>query len=154
MKVGIRKVHEDEWWVEAGCATVRLTYFQVELLNIVLQEAVRLSEGGEYDLLTGFIKLAHKLDLLSDEDLQKVLRAVDDRDLALLLRTLKEGDFRSRVLRNVGPLLAKQLEQDLNAQAPLDVDAAKGAIERIMRTAFAMEARGEIEFQTTVTEYI
>lgn len=154
MKVGIRKVHEDEWWVEAGCATVRLNYFEVELLNILLQEGVRLCEGGEYELLTGFIKLAHKLDLLSDEDLQKVLHAVSDQDLALLLRTLNEGDFRARLLRNVGPLLVKQLEQDLNMDAPLDVEAAKDAIERIMRTAFEMEARGEVDFQTAVTEYI
>jgi len=154
MKVGIRKVHEDEWWVEAGCATVRLNYFQVELLNIVLKEAVQLTEGGQYDLLAGFVKLAHKLDLLSDEDLQKVLRAVDDRDLALMLRALNEGDFHARILRNVGPLVAKQLEQDLNASAPLDADEAKAAIERIMRVAFEMEAKGEIEFQTAVTEYI
>ncbi len=154
MKVGIRKVHEDEWWVEAGCATVRLNYFEVELLNILLQEGVRLCEGGEFDLLAGFIKLAHKLDLLSDEDLQKVLRAVNDRDLALLLRALNEGEFRARILRNVGPLVAKQLEEDLNAATPLDVEAAKDAIERVMRTAFEMEAWGEIEFQTAVTEYI
>ncbi|WP_294949116.1 FliG C-terminal domain-containing protein [Sulfurivirga sp.] len=154
MKVGIRKVHEDEWWVEIGCATLRLNYFQVELLNIVLKEALRLAEGGEYDLLKGFVSLSHKLNLLSDTDLQLLLRQVDDQDLALWLRVLDDAALRERVLHNVGPLVARQLEQDLAEEQPVETEAAMAAIERIMRRAFELDARGEIEFQTEVTEYI
>ncbi len=154
MKVGIRKVHEDEWWVEIGCATLRLNYFQVELLNILLKEALRLAEGGEYDLLRGFVSLSHKLRLLSDTDLQLLLRQVDDQDLALWLRVLDDAALRERVLHNVGPLVARQLEQDLAEERPVEAEAAMAAIERIMRRAFELDARGEIEFQTEVTEYI
>ena len=154
MKVGIRKVHEDEWWVEAGCATIRLNYFQVELLNIVLKQAVSLGEGTRYDLLRGFVHLSHKLKLLSDEDMQLLLRQVDDRDLAHLLRVLDDQALKERILRNVGPLVAKQLQQDLQQEASIDEEAVKSSIERIMRQAFELEGQGKIEFQTEVTEYI
>lgn len=154
MKVGIKKVHEDEWWVEAGCATIRLNYFQVELLNIVLKQAVSLEEGGRYDLLQGFVQLSKKLNLLSDEDMQLLLRQIDDRDLSNLLRVLDDEELKKRILRNVGPLVAKQLKQDLEQEASLDEEVVKHSIERIMRRAFELEAQGKIEFQTEVTEYI
>ncbi len=154
MKVGIKKIHEDEWWVEAGCATIRLNYFQVELLNIVLKQAVSLEEGGRYDLLQGFVQLSHKLALLSDGDLQLLLREVDDQDLSRLLQVLDDEALKARLLRNVGPLVAKQLQQDLQSDRQLDEESVKCSIERIMRHAFALEEQGRIEFQTEVTEYI
>jgi hypothetical protein len=155
MKVGIRKVHEDQWWVEVGCATIRLNYFQVELLNIVLKQAVSLNEGGRFDLLQGFVKLTHKLSLLSDEDLQLLLRQVSDQDLSRMLRMLDDASLKERILQNVGPLLARQLMQDLaDEQVNVDEEAVKAAIERIMRQAFALEEQGKIEFQSEVTEYI
>lgn len=155
MKVGIRKVHEDEWWVEVGCATIRLNYFQTELLNIALKQAISLGAGGRFDPLVGFVQLALKLNTLSDGDLQLLLRQVDDRDLSLLLQVLEDESLKARILRNVGPLVARQLEQDLAQRGEqVDRDAAMAAIERIMRRAFELEGRGSIEFQTEVTEYI
>jgi hypothetical protein len=145
---------EDEWWVEVGCTIIRLDYFQIELLNIVLKQAVYLAEGKEYDLLHGFVGLAHKLNLLSDEDLQLLLRQVDDRDLGYMLHVLDDEDLKERILKNVGPLVARQLEQDLSEEISADVEAVKQSIERIMKRAFELESQGTIEFQSEVTEYI
>lgn len=154
MKVGIKKIHEDEWWVEVGCAVIRLNYLQVHLLNIVLKEVVHLDGGDDYNLLRGFLTLLDKLQYLSDEDLQQLLRQVNDQDLVLALKAMENEALRARILQNVGPLLAKQLAQDLQSGDSPAPETVINAIERIMRRAFEMEAKGEIEFQTEVTEYI
>ncbi len=154
MKVGIKKIHEDEWWVEVDFATIRLNYFQVHLLNIILKHVMHLGEEQHYELLHGFLTLLEKLNYLSDSDLQRLLREVRDQDLAWILQALQNEPLKQRMFKNMGPLLAKQLQQDLETMNPSAAEQVMEAIERVMRHAFALEVKGEIEFQTEVTEYI
>jgi len=152
MKVGIKRVSESEWLVHIEFAWIRLDRFSVELLNMSLENAV--TQNSSAHLLHSYLKLGLKLDELDDRGLQKVLRVLDPRDLVVLLQAVKQPVFTNRLLNNMGGLLAKQVERDLqNNEMPTE-DAIKQSIRRIAEKTFDLEQKGEVEFFNEHTQYI
>ncbi|MDG6777228.1 FliG C-terminal domain-containing protein [Thiomicrorhabdus sp. zzn3] len=154
MKVGIKKLHENEWQVHIGCASMKLDRFSLALLQITLDHLLALEHGQTHSTLQSYVKLGLRLNELSDRALQIVLSEVDDRALLDLLLLANDKEFTERVLSNTGGILAKQLKEDLDSAAMPDEADAKQAVKHLIEKMFELEAEGKIEFITSETRYI
>ncbi|GAB6035306.1 FliG C-terminal domain-containing protein [Galenea microaerophila] len=152
MKVGIKRVSESEWLVHVGCAWLRLGRFSLELLNLSLENAI--TQNSSAHLIQSYIQLGLKMNELDDKGMQLLLRTVDPKDIVVLLQVSNDAEFVKRVLKNLGVLLAKQIEQDLQQNEMPSEEAIKASIRRIAERMFEMEQRGEIEFFNENTQYI
>ena len=73
---------------------------------------------------------------LDDRSIQRVLRDVDTKDLALALKGAGE-EVKRRILKNMSERSAKMLEEDMAVMGPVrikNVEAAQGNIVNIIRT--------------------
>jgi hypothetical protein len=154
MKLGIKKVHENEWLVHIGYASIRLDRFSVELLNITLEHLVALEHGQTHSTLTSYIKLGCRIRELDDAGVQLLVRGVDNQDLLKLMLVAQDETLNEVVLRNVGGILARQLNADMANPAPPNNDEAKAAIKRVVEKMFELECQGKIEFFDKNTQYI
>ena len=154
MQVGIKKLHENEWLVHVGCARIKMDRFSVELLNITLEHMAMLESGQSHSSFKSYIKLGLRLNDLDDRNLQKALSAVDSVDALNLLLIANKPEFTERVLHNMGGILAKQLQSDLEITAIPEESLARRSIQTIVERMFTMEAAGEIEFLKENTKYI
>ncbi|WP_373017572.1 FliG C-terminal domain-containing protein [Thiomicrorhabdus sp.] len=154
MKVGIKKLHENEWQVHMGCASVKMDRFSVALLHITLEHLMALEHGESHSTLKSYVKLGLKLDDLDDLGLQKVLSEVDSKAVLDLLILANQSDFTERVLSNMGGILSRQLQADLaSVEMPLE-QQAKESIKHLVEKMFDLEASGKIEFIKEDTQYI
>lgn len=154
MKVGIQKVHENEWLVQMGCAIMRLDRFSVELLNITLEHMLALAHGENHSTLKSYIKLGLKLKQLSPNDMQVVIREINNQDLVVLLGLAKDQSLTDKVLENVGAILAKQIESDLLNNPLPEHNEAKRCVQRLVEKLFELDSNGKIEFIDENTQYI
>jgi len=154
MKIGIKKVHESEWLVHIGCASIKVDPFSLALLEIMLEHLLALEHGESHSTLKSYVKLGLKIKTLPDIECQKFLQEVDTKDLLDLMMVADDRELNTLILKNMGGILAKQLKTDLMvANVPTEAHA-KRAIKRIVEKLFEMESRGEIEFRTDNTRYI
>jgi flagellar motor switch protein FliG len=79
---------------------------------------------------------------------------VDNQDLLKLMLVAQDETLNEVVLRNVGGILAKQLNADMANPAPPNNDEAKAAIKRVVEKMFELECQGKIEFFDKNTQYI
>ncbi len=154
MKVGIQKLHENEWQVNMGCASVKMDRFSVALLHITLEHLLALEHGQSHSTLKSYVKLGLKLDDLDDLGLQKVLSEVDSKAVLDLVMLAEQPAFTDRVLKNLGGILAKQLKADLDSNNMPEEQQAKESIQHIIEKMFDLEASGKIEFIKEDTQYI
>lgn len=154
MKVGIKKLHENEWLVHVGCARIKMDRFAVELLNITLEHMAMLESGQSHSTVKSYIKLGLKLVELDDRALQKVLSRLDNRDVLTLLLAANSDEVTQKVLHNIGGILSKQLQADLQQTEAPSEQQIKQSVENIAETLFAMEADGEVEFIKDDVQYI
>lgn len=154
MKVGIKKLHENEWQVHLGCGAVKLDQFSVALLNITLEHLLALEHGETHSTLESYVKLGLRMKALGALDLQKLLRVLDTKDLLVMMLVAKDSELNTQVLTNIGGILAKQIERDLTTAQLPDEALTKAAIRRIVEKTFELEALGTIEFASEDTRYI
>jgi len=154
MKIGIKKIHESEWLIHIGCASVKVDQFSLALLEITLEHLLALEHGEAHSTLHSYVKLGLKIKDLPDLECQKLLRVVEVKDLLEFMLVAKDEALNELVLRNIGGILAKQLEKDLTLTPEPSDEHAKRAIRRIVEKIFELEYRGEIEFKTEQTRYI
>jgi len=154
MKVGIKKLHENEWLVHIGCGAVKLDQFSVALLNITLEHLLALDEGAEHSTLSSYVNLGLRIKELKPVHMQKLLRELDTKDLLVMMLLAKDDALNQQVLANIGGILSKQLDRDLAAVQVPEEEEAKSAIRRIVEKTFELESLGKIEFTTEDTRYI
>ncbi|QCU90822.1 FliG C-terminal domain-containing protein [Thiomicrorhabdus sediminis] len=154
MRVGIKKVQENEWLVHIGPASIKLDHFSVALLNITLQNMLALEDGAEHSSSNSYIELGLRIKELKALDVQKLLHELDNADLVVMMQVAEDNDLNSLIINNSGAILAKQLEMDLQAKRQLDEEQAKDAIRRIVMKMFELEGKGQIEFINENTQYI
>jgi len=83
---------------------------------------------------------------LDDHGLQRVLREVDARDLALALRGANE-QLKERVFRNISARAAEMLQEDMAVSGPVRRIQVEEAQQRIVNVARRLEQAGEIVIQ-------
>jgi len=154
MKIGIKKIHESEWMVNIGYAGIKLDRFSLALLDITLAHLLELDHGQNHFTLKSYVKLGLKIKELSDLECQKLLRALDTKDVLVLMMTSEDQELNDLVIKNIGAILANQLELDLARTRAPSEEHAKKAIRRIVEKTFELEALGEIEFASESTRYI
>ncbi|WP_321326251.1 FliG C-terminal domain-containing protein [Thiomicrorhabdus sp.] len=154
MKVGIKKLQENEWLVHIGCGAIKMDQFSVALLNITLDHLLALEQGAEHSTLKSYVKLGLRIKCLKPIDLQKLLRAVDSQDVLIMMLLADDSELNEIVLANIGSILSKQIERDLlTSSLPAD-NLVKEAVRRIVEKTFELEAKGDIEFTTENVHYI
>ncbi|MBN2866186.1 MAG: hypothetical protein JXK16_09290 [Thiotrichales bacterium] len=154
MQVGIKKLHENEWLIHVGCAKIKLDRFSVELLNITLEHVSMLEHGQSHSTFKSYIKLGLRLGELDDRNLQKALASMDNIDVLNLLLVANSTEFTQRIMSNVGGILSKQLQADLQTTEKPNESVAKASIKTIVEKMFGLQASGEIEFIKENTKYI
>lgn len=154
MKLGIKKVHENEWQVHMGYVAVKMDRFSLELLVITLDHLKALESGERHSVLISYVKLAEKMLLLNAAGLQILIRQIDNQDLLRLLQVAKNDQLTDSVLSNLGGLLSKQLAADLTTAAIPDKEDVKASIRRVVEKMFFLEADGQIEFGEESQQYI
>jgi len=154
MKLGIKKIHENEWQVHIGCAMVRLDRFSIELLNITLDHLHALESGQSHSVLKSYVKLAEKMLKLDATGMQTLVHDVDNQDVLKLLLVAQNEELTELVVSNIGGIMAKQLTTDLKTAPMPTLDDAKEAIRRVIEKMFALEADGRIEFNDENQRYI
>ncbi|NPA72110.1 MAG: hypothetical protein GXO35_04700 [Gammaproteobacteria bacterium] len=154
MKIGIKKLHENEWLVHIGCAAVKMDQFSVALLNITLEHLLALEQGQSHSALKSYIKLGLRIKDLKGVECQKLLRALDNKDLLTLMLIANDSELNGIVIKNSGGILAKQFQADLKTAEQPSEGHAMSAIRRIVEKTFEMEALGQIEFVSSDTKYI
>lgn len=154
MKVGIQKVHENEWLVQMGCAIMRLDRFSMELLCITLDQMLALTQGEQHSTFKSYLRLGLKLKQLSANDIQTLTREVDNHDLVVLLGYSKDQELNDKVFNNVGGILAKQIETDLLNNPLPEGQEARDAVRRVIEKLFKLVSEGKIEFIDETTQYI
>ncbi len=154
MKIGIKKIHESEWLIQIGCASVKLDQFSLALLEIMLEHLLALEHGEHHSTLKSYVKLGLKIKTLPDIECQAFLQEVDTKDLLELMMIADDRALNTLIINNIGGILAKQLKTDLMVATVPTEAHAKRAIKRIVEKLFEMESRGEIEFRTDSTRYI
>ncbi len=154
MKVGIKKIHENEWQVIVGFTAIKMDHFSVELLNMTLEHLVALDSGKKHSILKSYISLGLRLNQIDDIGMQKLAREVESEDLLTLMQATKSSQLEKHIMKNVGINLAQQLQIDLKASSKVDVESTKEGIRRVIIKMFELEAKGEIEFSLTEATYI
>ncbi len=154
MKVGIKKIHENEWRVRLGNASVKMDHFSVALLGITLEHLLALEHGDEHSTLDSYVSLGLRMGKLKSKDLQSFIGKIEASDLLNLMLVANNHDFNVYLMDNMGGILSKQFEADLAQMVMPDEEGAKLSIRRIIGKMFLLEAQGEIEVISEDTEYI
>lgn len=154
MKVGIKKLHENQWLVHAGCASIKMDHFEVELLQMTLAHLLAMESGQKHSILKSYVTLAKRLLELDDAAMQKLVREVDSEDLLVLMQASNNPDLTEQIIKNVGGILAKQLQEDMKSSPMPDLENSKRAIREVLMKTFALEAAGDIEFSNQKAKYI
>lgn len=154
MKLGIKKVHENEWLIHIGYASIKMDRFSVELLNITLEHLIALEHGQSHSILNSYIQLSLKIKELAPAGVQMLVRAIDNQDLLKLVQVADDAVLTEMIIENVGSILAKQLTSDLEKSIMPTEPDAKAAIKRVVEKLFELESQGKIEFMDEMTHYI
>ena len=80
---------------------------------------------------------------LDDRSIQKVLREVDTKDLALALKTASE-DVAGRIYRNMSKRAADMLKEDIEFMGPVRLRDIEEAQQKVVATIRRLEEAGEI----------
>jgi flagellar motor switch protein FliG len=154
MKLGIKKIHENEWQLHIESAFVHLDRYSLALLYANLEHLLDLEHGQEGSILTGLIKLAKKILELSDAHLQLLLRDIDNQDLLKLILVVGDSEIKNKVLNNIGSIISKQLVTDIETSNPPSEDDAARAIKHIIEKMFELETSGKISFIESNQKFI
>ncbi|MDP2038827.1 MAG: flagellar motor switch protein FliG [Ignavibacteria bacterium] len=80
---------------------------------------------------------------ITDKDIQKILREVDRKDLALSLKTA-EDKLRDKIFKNMSERAADLLKEELQYMGMVKLKEVEGAQARIIDVIKALEEQGEI----------
>ncbi|NMB00018.1 MAG: flagellar motor switch protein FliG [Firmicutes bacterium] len=81
--------------------------------------------------------------LLDDRSIQKVLREVDSKDLALALKTASE-EVSARIYKNMSKRAAEMLKEDIDYMGPVRLRDIEETQQKIVATIRRLEDTGEI----------
>lgn len=81
--------------------------------------------------------------ILDDRSIQKVLREVDSKDLALALKTASE-EVSSRIFKNMSKRAAQMLQEDIEFMGPARLRDIEETQQKIVATIRRLEDTGEI----------
>ena len=154
MKVGIKKIHENEWMVHLGNATVKLDTFSVALLNITLEHLLALEHGQEHSTLKSYVALGLRLKQLKDKDMQNFIQTVENKDLLNLMLAAADQGLNDHVVSNMGGILAKQFEEDMASATMPNECEARESIKKVVEAMFELDAKGKLEIVNESTQYI
>ncbi len=80
---------------------------------------------------------------LDDRAIQKILREIDSKDLALALKTASE-DVASRIYRNMSKRASEMLKEDIDYLGPVRLRDVEETQQRIVAIIRRLEDTGEI----------
>jgi len=127
--------------VESFCKLIN----SLELKNEKWIYARTIEENNQYPLKSFFpsTKFEEVIPLLNDRSIQKVLREIDSKDLALALKGAKYT-IQEAVFKNMSQRAATMLKEDMEYMGPVRKIDHEDAKEKILNIIFHLEDTGEI----------
>ncbi len=101
------------------------------------------------ELATEVRKLTFTFDniiMLDDPSIQRVLREVDAKDLAMALRGIAE-ELREKIFKNLSSRAAEMLREDMNVSGPARMRQVEEAQQRIVGIVRRLEESGDLVIQ-------
>lgn len=126
----------------AGLAARLLTMME-GTVSTALLDAVAAEEAGLADEIRDLMFVFEDLKLLDDRSMQRLLREVASRDLALALKAASEP-LRAHVYRNMSERAVEALKEESELLGSVKVKDVQAAHAGILATARELQADGEI----------
>jgi flagellar motor switch protein FliG len=103
--------------------------------------------------ITAFMFIFEDLVLLPDSSIQRILKDIDSKTLALSMKTATT-ELREKIFKNMSERAASMLKEELEYLGPVKVKDVENAQKEILEAAHALEAAGEISLSRGEEEEI
>ena len=147
-----------EWYLKSLLPDASLTKLERKACEGALPYALKETEDDE-SLIRGLIQddkeidekdhsiagqVAQTLCMLSDMDLQRILRDTDNKDLIIAMKGLP-GKARKCVFKNMSNRLAVMIAKEMEAMGPVRMKDVEEACVKIMKQLIILENIGELQ---------
>lgn len=154
MKIGMQKVHDNEWLIQMGPAILRLDRFTTHLFHISLKHSLCPDSKDKTSILQNYVQMSLKLNFLSPLDWPNLIQHLHKDDLRVWLKLLQDENLKAMALRQMGTVAGKQMALDLETLALPDEAEQKLAMRRFLETLYRIEDEGLIEFHYPASAYL
>ncbi|OOO00130.1 MAG: flagellar motor switch protein FliG [Epulopiscium sp. Nele67-Bin004] len=122
----------------------------VEIINLVdrateknIMESLELEEPELAEEIKKLMFVFEDIITLGDKDVQRLLREVDNKELAVALKSANE-EVRALIFKNVSTRLAAMIQEDLEFMGPKRMTEIEEAQQKIVAVIRKLEETGEI----------
>jgi hypothetical protein len=154
MKVGMQKVHDNEWLIQMGPAILRLDRFTTHLFHISLKHSLCPESQDKTSILQNYVQMSLKLNFLAPLDWPNLIAHLNKDDLRIWLALIEDDHLKAMVLRQMGSVAGKQMAMDLTSVPLPDEGEQKLAMRRFLETLYRIEDEGLIEFHYPASAYL
>jgi len=112
-------------------------------LEKTLMDAISLRDAELANQIKGLMFVFEDLKLLDGRSMQRVLRDVDGKELALALKAVSD-ELKQHILKNMSERAAAALTEEMEFLGPVKVKDVEAAHMRIIQAVRALEEAGEI----------
>ncbi len=108
-------------------------------------DAIQENDEEMSDFIREKMFIFENLMVLSDRELQRMLREVDTENLVLALKGSEEA-IRNKFYNNMSRRASEMLREDIDMRGPVKLSEVEGAQKEILNTAARLADEGEISF--------
>jgi flagellar motor switch protein FliG len=108
-----------------------------------LMESIGGRDAGLAQQIKGFMFVFEDLRLLDNRSMQRILRDVDSKELALALKAVSP-ELKEKILTNMSERAAAALQEEIEFLGPVKVRDVEGAHTRIIQVVRGLEEAGEV----------
>ena len=108
-----------------------------------LMEAIAVRDAQLADSIRALMFVFEDLKLLEGRAMQRVLRDVDGKELALALKVASE-ELKTQIMKNMSERAAEALREEMEMLGPVKVKDVEAAHTRIIQVVRGLEEQGEI----------
>lgn len=126
----------------AKCLASILNRASVTMAKDILEKLENMDSETTYEVKR-LMFIFDEIININDKDIQKILREVDRKDLALSLKTAEEK-LRDKIFANMSERAADLLKEELQYMGPIKLKEVESAQARIIDIIKALEEQGEI----------
>jgi flagellar motor switch protein FliG len=126
----------------AKCLAAILNRTNVSMVKEILEKMENMDPETTYEVKR-LMFIFDEIININDKDIQKILREIDRKDLALALKTSEER-LKEKIFKNMSERAADLLKEELQYMGMVKLKEVEGAQARIIDVIKALEEQGEI----------
>ena len=126
----------------AKCLAAILNRTNVTMVKEILDKLENVDSETTYEVKR-LMFIFEEIININDKDIQKIMREIDRKDLALALKTADEG-LKEKIFKNMSERAADLLKEELQYMGMVKLKEVEGAQGRIIDIIKGLEEQGEI----------